>query len=140
MAQVEVQDKQAIYYIYNVGTQTMNLKTFYKALNKLLDVFYKVIYNICSIAYNTPISHYKSLYNLYGCCFVEPYRAFTNVRILQYTFQYLFVQYEHLYFPQHFPKIFYIFLSLYCGLFAKSPQLKYILCSFQSHKISFLCL
>ena len=74
----------------------MNLKTVYKALNKLLDVFYKVIYNICSIAYNTPIRAYISFMDavllvLVASCFVEPYRVFTNVRILQYTFQYLFV-------------------------------------------------
>ena len=61
----------------------MNLKTFYKALNKLIDVFYKVIYNIC---YNTFIRAYiifmdAVLLVLVVSCFVEPYRAFTNVRM-----------------------------------------------------------
>ena len=88
MAQVEVQDKQAIYYIYNVENSNNESKDRLQGFKADL----KVIYNIYIVfAYNTLISHYKSLYNLYGCCFVEPYRAFIRVRILQYTFQYLFV-------------------------------------------------
>ena len=91
MAQVEAQDKQAIYYIYNVENSNNVLLGRPQATYKSLDVFYKVIYNICSIAYNTLIRAYISFMVLVASCFVEPYRAFTNVRILQYTFQYLFV-------------------------------------------------
>ena len=80
-----------LYIIYNVGTQLCTAETSYKPLYKSLDVFYKVIYNIYSIAYNTLIRAYISFMDVVASCFVEPYRVFTSVRILQYTFQYLFV-------------------------------------------------
>ena len=82
MAQVEAQDKQAIYYIYNVENSNNESKDRLQGFKADL----KIIYNICSIAYNTLIRAYKSFMDavllvLVASCFVEPYRAFTNVRM-----------------------------------------------------------
>ena len=93
----------------------MNLKTFYKALNKPLDVFYKVIYNIYSIAYNTLIRAYKSLYKLYGCCcilFPWPFTGCLYVFVYGDTLLSICLCSTNFIFPIIFPKDFLRFFVL----------------------------